>query len=104
MYHNGIADPLVQAAGERVLLLPMRQLLEWKRLVPASTRIYVFENPQVFEEAIAALESARTLPTLVCTSVWPSAAALHLLNQLLEESPANCFSYTVDFHLKGLQT
>jgi len=103
MYHNGIADPLVQAAGKRVLLLPMRQLLEWKRLVPASTRIYVFENPQVFEEAIAALESARTLPTLVCTSGWPSAAALHLLDQLLEESPDNCLYYSGDFDLKGLQ-
>src|SRR5436305_231375 len=36
IYLNGMPDPLVQAAGNRVLLLPMRQLLEWKRLVPAS--------------------------------------------------------------------
>ncbi len=102
-YHNDTPDPLVQSAGKRVLLLPMRQLLEWKRLVPASTRIYVFENPQVFEEAIAALASARTLPTLVCTSGWPSAAALYLLDQLLEESPDNCLYYSGDFDLKGLQ-
>jgi uncharacterized protein (TIGR02679 family) len=102
-YHNDTPDPLVQSAGKRVLLLPMRQLLEWKRLVPASTRIYVFENPQVFEEAIAALASARTLPTLVCTSGWPSAAALYLLDQLLKESPENCLYYSGDFDLKGLQ-
>ena len=102
-YHNDTPDPLVQSAGKRVLLLPMRQLLEWKRLVPASTRIYVFENPQVFEEAIAALASARTLPTLVCTSGWPSAAALYLLDQLLEESPGNRLYYSGDFDLKGLQ-
>jgi uncharacterized protein (TIGR02679 family) len=63
----------------------------------------VFENPQVFEEAIAVLESARTLPTLICTSGWPSAAALHLLDQLLEESPDNCLYYSGDFDLKGLQ-
>jgi len=103
IYHNDTSDPLVQAAGKRVLLLPMRQLLEWKRLTPSSTRIYVFENPQVFEEAIAALESAGTLPTMVCTSGWPSAAALRLLDQLLEASPDNCLYYSGDFDLKGLQ-
>ena len=103
IYHNDTSDPLVQAAGKRVLLLPMRQLLEWKRLTPASTRIYMFENPQVFEEVISALESASSLPTLVCTSGWPSAATLHLLDQLLEESPDNCLYYSGDFDLKGLQ-
>ena len=103
IYHNDTSDPLVQAAGKRVLLLPMRQLLEWKRLTPASTRIYMFENPQVFEEVISALESASSLPTLVCTSGWPSAATLRLLDQLLEESPDNCLYYSGDFDLKGLQ-
>jgi len=102
-YHNDTSDPLIQAAGKRVLLLPMRQLLEWKLLTPASTRIYLFENPQVFEEAIAALESARSIPTFVCTSGWPSAAALRLLDQLLEESTDNCLYYSGDFDLKGLQ-
>ncbi len=101
--HNDTSDPLVQAAGKRVLLLPMRQLLEWKRLTPASTRIYLFENPQVFEQAIASLESSRSLPTLVCTSGWPSVAAQRLLDQLLEESPDNCLFYSGDFDLKGLQ-
>ena len=81
----------------------MRQLLEWKRLTPASTRIYLFENPQVFEQAIASLESSRSLPTLVCTSGWPSVAAQRLLDQLLEESPDNCLFYSGDFDLKGLQ-
>ena len=103
IYYNDTSDPLVQAAGKRVLLLPMRQLLEWKRLTPASTRIYMFENPQVFEEVISALESASSLPTLVCTSGWPSAATLRLLDQLLEESPDNCLYYSGDFDLKGLQ-
>jgi uncharacterized protein (TIGR02679 family) len=103
LYLNGMPDPLVQAAGKRVLLLPMRQLLEWKQLVPMSTTIYVFENPQVFEEVIAALGSVAALPTLVCTSGWPSAAALTLLQQLLEESPDNRLYYSGDFDLKGLQ-
>ncbi len=103
VYLNGTPDPLVQVAGKRVLLLPMRQLLEWKCLVPASATIYVFENPQVFEEVVEALGSATALPTLVCTSGWPSAAALTLLQQLLEESPDNRLYYSGDFDLKGLQ-
>jgi uncharacterized protein (TIGR02679 family) len=103
VFLDGTPDPLVQAAGKRVLLLPMRQLLEWKRVVPASATIYAFENPQVFEEVVAALGSVATLPTLVCTSGWPSAAALTLLQQLLEESPDNSMYYSGDFDLKGLQ-
>lgn len=103
IYLNGMPDPLVQAAGKRVLLLPLRQLLEWKHLVPASATIYVFENPQVFEEVVAALGSVAAFPTLVCTSGWPSSAALTLLQQLLEESPDNRLYYSGDFDLKGLQ-
>src|SRR5712691_1051746 len=86
IYHNGILDPLPQAAGERVLLLPLRQLLEWQSAQAATADIYVFENPQVFEEVIAGLarsNSGKTLPTLVCTSGWPSTAAIMLLDLLL---------------------
>src|SRR5205807_852661 len=86
IYHNGILDPLPQAAGERVLLLPLRQLLEWQSAQPAKADIYVFENPQVFEEVIAGLirsNSGKTLPTLVCTSGWPTTAAIILLDLLL---------------------
>lgn len=86
IYQNGMSDPLLQAAGERVLLLPLRQLLEWQSVQAATTDIYVFENPQVFEEVIAGLtrfNSGKTLPTLICTSGWPSTAALLLLDLLL---------------------
>jgi uncharacterized protein (TIGR02679 family) len=100
---DGTPDPLVQAAGKRVLLLPMRQLLEWKGVVPASATIYAFENPQVFEEVVAALGSVVALPTLVCTSGWPSVAALTLLQQILDESPDSSVYYSGDFDLKGLQ-
>jgi len=84
--HNDILDPLPQAAGERILLLPLRQLLEWESAQPATADIYVFENPQVFEEVIAGLtrsNSGKTLPTLVCPSGWPSTAAIMRLDQLL---------------------
>jgi len=100
---GGSPDPLLQVAGKRVLLLPLRQVLEWQRVVPAGRDIYVFENPQVFEEVIAAQEMDTFLPTLICTSGWPSVAALTLLDRLLAESPDNRLFYSGDLDLKGLQ-
>jgi len=103
IYHRGLLDSLPQAAGERVLLLPLRQLLEWQSVLPARADIYVFENPQVFEEVIGELRPGKALPTLVCTSGWPSLAALRLLDLLIAESPDNRLHYSGDFDLKGLQ-
>jgi uncharacterized protein (TIGR02679 family) len=104
--HSGEVDPLLRAAGARVLLLPQRQLLEWTRMQPTRTDIYAFENPQVFEEVVddlLRLASHTILPTLVCTSGWPSVAALLLLDRLLAASPENRLYYSGDFDLKGLQ-
>src|SRR5712691_3022161 len=102
-YHSSAPDPFPQAAGERVLLLPLRQLLEWQSVLPARADIYMFENPQVFEEVIAELRPDKALPTLVCTSGWPSLAALRLLDLLIAQSPDNHLYYSGDFDLKGLQ-
>ncbi len=100
---SGRADPLLQAAGKRVLLLPLRQLFAWERVHAASTEVYVFENPQVFEAVIAALDIATALPTLVCTSGWPSVAAITLLDRLVAEDEKVRLHYSGDFDLKGLQ-
>jgi len=103
---SGQVDPLLQAAGTRVLLLPQRQLLEWSKVRATRSDIYGIENPQVFEEIVDSLLYLDThviLPTLVCTSGWPSVAALLLLDQLLAASPENRFYYSGDFDLKGLQ-
>ncbi|MBA2288407.1 MAG: TIGR02679 family protein [Ktedonobacteraceae bacterium] len=115
-YLAGRADPLPEAAGPRVLLLPLRQMLAWRSAQPASNAIYIFENPQVFEEVIAGLSQDDNpgayqaasngqiaLPTLICTSGWPSAAALILLDLLMAQSPANRLHYSGDFDLAGLQ-
>ncbi|TMC23710.1 MAG: hypothetical protein E6J34_01860, partial [Chloroflexi bacterium] len=67
----GDADPLLQAAGARVLLLPQRQLLEWSQIQPARTHIYGIENPQVFEEVVDDLlrhDRHANWPTLICTA------------------------------------
>jgi uncharacterized protein (TIGR02679 family) len=106
MMRSGYRDPLLQAAGARVLILPQRQLLEWTSIQPMRTDIYGIENPQVFEEVVDDLlrvGSHATLPTLVCTSGWPSVAALLLLDRLLAASPENRLYYSGDFDLKGLQ-
>jgi uncharacterized protein (TIGR02679 family) len=209
VYCDSTPDALVQAAGERVLLLPLRQLLEWQSVVPARSDIYIFENPQVFEEVIFGLSShgsnklpgrshsglefaapgqnllpmgflstetietsvpmettetsvptetnvvpqgqpvwgigalpggqiipphptslrpyghdnllpqnlplrgeqpppilyddSHRPPTMICTSGWPSTAALKLLQMFVDQSPGNRLYYSGDFDLKGLQ-
>jgi uncharacterized protein (TIGR02679 family) len=110
--YDGTPDPFVQAAGGRVLLLPLRQLLEWQCVLATTkmgaeqipvTDIYVFENPQVFEEVIAGVGDNHHGPTLVCTAGWPSMAALKLLDLLLVQSQHTTIHYSGDFDLKGLQ-
>ncbi|HVB75193.1 MAG TPA: TIGR02679 domain-containing protein [Ktedonobacteraceae bacterium] len=102
-FRDGTPDPLLQAAGERVLLLPLRQLQEWQGAQSMHDDIYVVENPQVFEEIIAALQVESAPSTLVCTSGWPSVAALTLLDLLLRSSPHINLRYSGDFDAKGLQ-
>ena len=40
---------------------------------------------------------------MVCTSGWPSTAALKLLQMFVDQSPGNRLYYSGDFDLKGLQ-
>ncbi len=75
----------------------------------------MIENPQVFEEVIASLPRVQDrnstgntqclvlLPTIICTSGWPSVAALTLLDLLLSTTPVNRLHYSGDFDIKGLQ-
>lgn len=102
-FRNGDTDQLVEVAGQRILLLPLRQIREWQSVTPTQQRIYVFENPQVFEEVVEQLPRQREMPSLICTSGWPSVAALLLLDLLLAQSPDNTLYYSGDFDLKGLQ-
>lgn len=108
----GHPDSFVESAGERILILPLRQLFAWKKLMPASKDIYLFENPQVFEVVIDTLKVASVthavndkmpLPTLICTAGWPSVAALRLLSLLTESSPEIVLHYSGDFDLQGLR-
>ena len=103
VFQSAIPDQLPVVAGQRVLLLPLSQLLEWQHCSPSLSHIYVIENPQVFEEVVSALQLDQPLPTCVCTSGWPSRAALVLLDRFLAASPDNILYYSGDFDLKGLQ-
>jgi uncharacterized protein (TIGR02679 family) len=100
---SGRPDSLLQEAGKRVLLLPLRQLFAWERVLASCPAVYVFENPQVFEAVIAALDLTMPLPTLICTSGWPSVAAMTLLDRLVTEPEKVHLHYSGDFDLKGLQ-
>jgi uncharacterized protein (TIGR02679 family) len=108
---NGHADPLIEQAGEHILILPLRQVLTWHKLHPASEHVYLFENPPVFEEVVDTLtakkqqlrEPRRILPTLICTSGWPSVAAIQLLNAIANACPNVTFHYSGDFDLQGLR-
>ncbi len=102
-YLDGTPDPMLHAAGTRVMLLPLRQLQEWKSVTSSSAAIYVVENPQVFEEIIASVQAENEPPTLVCTSGWPSVAALTVLDLLLSASPTYTLRYSGDFDIRGLQ-
>ncbi len=105
--HNGEADALITHAGPRVLILPLRQLLDWHSLSPSSKHVYIVENPQVFAVLVDALLQTSTsqhgLPTLVCTSGWPSVAAIRCLTLLTRTAPALQLHYSGDFDLQGLQ-
>jgi uncharacterized protein (TIGR02679 family) len=112
---DGSPDPLITVAGARILLLPLCQLLQWQAISSATSDIYVIENPQVFEEIIASLphlqggnstdstQRQALPPTIICTSGWPSVAALTLLDLLLSTTPINRLHYSGDFDIKGLQ-
>ncbi len=102
-YVDGTLDPLIEAAGGRVLLLPLRQVQEWQTCASTSEDVYVVENPQVFESLVAVLATREQAPTLLCTSGWPSAAAYALLQQLIAYHAGIRLHYSGDFDLKGLQ-
>jgi uncharacterized protein (TIGR02679 family) len=108
----GHPDELITATGERILTLSLRQLLAWKKLRAASKRIYLFENPQVFEVIVDELQRITAnmpdnqkpqLPTLICTAGWPSMAVIRLLNQLIEAAPDSSLHYSGDFDIQGLR-
>jgi uncharacterized protein (TIGR02679 family) len=109
---SGQPDPLITYAGSRVLVLPLRQVLAWEKLAPASEHVYLFENPQVFEDIIDGLQQhasggneaqQKVWPTLICTSGWPSVATIRLLNLLTKTAPNMTLHYSGDFDLPGLR-
>jgi uncharacterized protein (TIGR02679 family) len=101
---TGQPDAMIAHAQQRILILPLHQLLKWQTLMPASQDIYLFENPQVFEEVVDALQkSTSPHPTLLSTSGWPSAAAIRLLDTLLKTDPTLCYHYSGDFDVQGLR-
>ncbi|BCL78029.1 TIGR02679 family protein [Ktedonobacteria bacterium brp13] len=118
--HTDQLDPLIHHAGQRILILPLRQLLAWERISATTQDIYLFENPQVFERIVDALNAINTpkalntlqghpasashpLSTLICTAGWPSVATMRLLTLLTESQPTLTLHYSGDFDIQGLR-
>lgn len=99
----GHPDAQVAAAhsDRAVLVAPLRQVQRWIAAVAAERTVYVVENPAVFEVLVdRATDEGRDVP-LVCSSGFPSAAVLHVLDLLVANGHA--LAYGGDFDPTGLQ-
>ncbi len=99
-FRAGQEDRWLAAADGRIVILPLRQLVDWSGCRANEERIYIIENPQVFEELVDQPWGERR-PTIVCTAGWPGAAAYRLLDLL--EAEEKEFWYSGDHDLKGMQ-
>ena len=88
-------------------VLPLRRLLAWRSLRAAGERVFVVENPVVFEEILDPLEpkvaAGEDVPTVLCTSGWPSAAGLRALDLIVRGDGEIQLAYSGDFDLAGLR-
>ncbi|HEX5415124.1 MAG TPA: TIGR02679 family protein [Chloroflexota bacterium] len=88
-------------------VLPLRLLLTWQSLRVNGERVFVVENPVVFEEILDALEpkaaAGAEVSTVLCTAGWPSAAALRALDLLVRGDAEIWLAYSGDFDLAGLR-
>ena len=99
-------------------ILTLRQVERMEEIVACSS-LYVVENPSVFSTLVDAVDLVRgrsresnggrghrgePYPVLICTSGQPSAAAVLLMQRLLERSGSTCrLYYSGDFDVKGLE-
>ncbi|KEO80916.1 TIGR02679 family protein [Tumebacillus flagellatus] len=90
-----------QAVSARIpLLLPLaffQQKVTWRE----TKRLYVVENPSVFQSLIDEFPQEERLPPLVCTSGQPSVAALRLLDAFA--ATGTTLYYSGDFDWKGIE-
>lgn len=89
-------------AVPRLQVLPLRRLVSWRAARGFGDRVFVVENPVVFEDLIDRLEGGTDAPTLICTAGWPSLAASRLLD-LLVAGGTRQICYSGDFDLAGLR-
>lgn len=98
-------DPVLAAARRRgaALAYPLRAVAAWAALA-APAQVYVVENPAVFGGLLDGLAGSRPptrWPVLVCTSGQPAAAAIALLDRLVQGGAR--LLYSGDFDLGGLR-
>jgi uncharacterized protein (TIGR02679 family) len=103
---RGADDPVIAAGRPTLQVLALRQLLGWRAAQSADSDVYVLENPVVFEDLLDRLESrlaTDAVPTIICTSGWPSDAGWRLLDLIHDANFGVKFHYSGDFDLAGLR-
>ncbi|TAK35480.1 MAG: TIGR02679 family protein [Chloroflexota bacterium] len=104
---EGRPDPLVEAAGGRVLNLASRQMAQWRSVDPVHDRVYIVENPSVFETLVDRLESLGHLgpagPTLICTAGYFTQPCYRLIDLLMASNASVTLWYSGDFDPEGLE-
>jgi uncharacterized protein (TIGR02679 family) len=105
LFRNGMPDPYVALASDRIHRFPLCQVREWQQMQSPCAHLYLIENPPVFETLVARLRSdgQQPPPTLICTWGWPSIATRAALDLFLAHRPDYSFYYSGDFDAKGLQ-
>lgn len=104
---DGSPDRQAEGAGQdrSVMLIPLRQVSEWRSIAFQGTTVYAVENPSVFEALVDTLSAvspaAPAPPLLVCTSGYLSVAAVRLLD--LAAANGATIAYSGDFDLNGLR-
>ena len=103
---DGRAESSVPVDEPGPHVFPLRRLLTWQTALAATPRVWIVENPVVFEDLVDRLDAdseRQTWQTLICTSGWPSDAGWRLLELLDSSDAAIEFCYSGDFDLAGLR-
>lgn len=100
---DGSVDRVVAgaAADKESLLISLRQVSSWTRLEIPNNRLYAVENPAVFEELLESVTVSGMETAMICTSGFPSAAALQVMDLAVEAGAQ--VRYSGDFDRRGLE-
>ncbi|MDO4264502.1 MAG: DUF2399 domain-containing protein [Deinococcus sp.] len=93
---NLLGPTWLEATAGHVLALPYREVVRLERVLARGGRLWVVENPSIFESLHAAFPQA----SLLCTQGQPSSALVALLEKIV---PGTTVHLSCDLDLGGLR-